>query len=250
MLEFVVWTLCGADGVRAFRNDRRISIKSSFDNPTAAFHDGKKLSPTVSSWLSNLRNSVRPYDKISKPVLDIVDTILTHQGPADRLTTAELYQSLTKILQRAEQEASPTPLRFGMFTELDPQLNSLSSLDFNPEFEYKPYIPQDTSGTSQSYSDPFSDSGIFACTSDSFNDSAVFTYTSDLSDAQWKDACDWNTTSSSALTTEEPFSAWPDTCNSFEDPELYLDLSDTSDFQWTDFCADGFVSSSQNHAGS
>ncbi len=69
-----------------------------------AFHNGYNVLPQIKSWHDFLRSSVRKTDKITVPILNLIDDRMLLSDPARRIKTSELCHELRRILREAEEE--------------------------------------------------------------------------------------------------------------------------------------------------
>lgn len=105
------WVVLGMQGIKQFETVRTAAIKKIKSNPgdTTAhllyddtFHDGSAVLEDVANWHEYLRQVMRKSDPISHQLLDLIDEEVLGQDPDRRLTSAVLYDKLTKLLAVAK----------------------------------------------------------------------------------------------------------------------------------------------------
>lgn len=68
------------------------------------FHDGRKVLTKVTEWHSLLRNTLRPTDKVTGHVLDLIDQEMLLQDPGQRIDATTTCRRLEVIIKKAEAE--------------------------------------------------------------------------------------------------------------------------------------------------
>ncbi|CAM1504861.1 Fc.00g024520.m01.CDS01 [Cosmosporella sp. VM-42] len=129
-----------------------------------AFHDGKKVLPTVLEWHNHLRNCARRSDTISSRILDLVDDGMLVDAER-RLTSAQFCEKLAKITELARSDYQNQLVDRSLKKESDEILDALLKLDQHAPITATPLsqastslsvseLPQDP-GSSQALLGPF-----------------------------------------------------------------------------------------------
>jgi hypothetical protein len=127
-LEFVVWLLYGADGLRSFSIDRQNDPGGFSGNYRGTFHDGVQISRAVLRWLHKLRRCDHLAKLIIESILDLVQQSMLRKEPEHRLLAGDIHRSFQDILHRAEEEQLSSCLSGVEVPEL--------ALDTPPDLEY------------------------------------------------------------------------------------------------------------------
>jgi hypothetical protein len=107
-LEFIVWLLYGADGLRELSRDLQTGQEGSSKEHNGTFHDGREASPTVLGWLRKLKDCKHPAKRIIDLVLDLIqDNVL--QVAEKRLPARAIYRAFQDILRGAEEQQQSLP---------------------------------------------------------------------------------------------------------------------------------------------
>ncbi|KAH7171388.1 kinase-like domain-containing protein [Dactylonectria macrodidyma] len=120
---------------RAHEHNQDISVPFSDD----AFHDGNKVLDAVTEWHDHLRNSTRRADTISRRVLDLVDNGMLVNDPEKRLTSTQLYESLSEIIEVARASYQKNLDAGRLKKESEGTLKVLLKLDVHAPAIAKPF---------------------------------------------------------------------------------------------------------------
>lgn len=105
----VTWVVLGIQGICQYEELRRLAISELrqrcdssklISTPEAddCFHDGVRVLPEVSSWLTYLRHGLRNSDFVSGQLLDLISEALLLGDPAKRILSPGLCERLGNIL--------------------------------------------------------------------------------------------------------------------------------------------------------
>ena len=115
------WMVFGKTGIEWFDKIRRQAISRIVRNrlPSEAstsllgrgdyFHDGRDVLRVVCDWHKYLRRGLRPDDKVTPMVLDLVDHDMLIGNPDDRISAHELSNKLQEIKRRYDHDP-PSPV--------------------------------------------------------------------------------------------------------------------------------------------
>jgi hypothetical protein len=97
------------------------------------FHNGTDVLPEVRAWHNHLRSSISHADRITGPLLDLIDERLLQADRDVRPSASVLYDQLMRILQRVEQdEANFLPEPFVLGDQTQYELYGASATDLIP----------------------------------------------------------------------------------------------------------------------
>jgi hypothetical protein len=98
------WITRGFLGIQQFQDSRQKAASRARPARGRCFHDGTDVLPEVRSWHNYLQRNIPHSDKITGPLLDLIDQHLLRTDRNVRPSASLLYDQLVRILQRVDME--------------------------------------------------------------------------------------------------------------------------------------------------